>query len=377
LTGTLPVANGGTGVTTATANQVFAAPSGSSGAPSFRALASADIPNNAANTSGTAAGLSSTLVVASGGTGASTLTGYLYGNGTGVVTASPTLPAAGSSNYIQYNSSGAFAASIKYQWDDAANTMTLGTGLTSSTLYIKTGVAPTGSGNNVQIIASDGSGDNVSYGGSARLQAGDGYGDASGTGNGNGGAANVKAGNGGLGGFPASGTGGGASLAAGDGNGDDGTGGVVFVTAGNGNGVTAGDGGFVSIKTGDSSTHAAGVLRLMTGNGATTNGYILIGINGIQAITVQATRAVLIGSPTSGSTLGLAAAPAGSPTLGITGNGAGNAAISVSSSATSAGTRTATFTATNKPGTNNQTTPATWLPINLGGTVYYIPCFAA
>jgi hypothetical protein len=68
----IPVASGGTGVTTATANQVFAAPSGLSGAPSFRALASADIPNNAANTLGTAAGLSSTLAITSGGTGAST-----------------------------------------------------------------------------------------------------------------------------------------------------------------------------------------------------------------------------------------------------------------------------------------------------------------
>ena len=44
---------------------------------------------------------------------------------------------AGSTNYIQYNVSGAFAASIKYQWDDATNTMTLGTGLTGTISYIK------------------------------------------------------------------------------------------------------------------------------------------------------------------------------------------------------------------------------------------------
>ena len=44
--GALPitVAQGGTGVTTATKNQVFAAPNGSNGAPSFRALVAADIP---------------------------------------------------------------------------------------------------------------------------------------------------------------------------------------------------------------------------------------------------------------------------------------------------------------------------------------------
>lgn len=45
VTGTLPVANGGTGATTATANYVFAGPtSGGAAAPSFRALVSADIP---------------------------------------------------------------------------------------------------------------------------------------------------------------------------------------------------------------------------------------------------------------------------------------------------------------------------------------------
>ena len=45
---TVLVANGGTGVTTATANNLFAAPAdGSSGAPSFRAMVSADIPSAA------------------------------------------------------------------------------------------------------------------------------------------------------------------------------------------------------------------------------------------------------------------------------------------------------------------------------------------
>jgi hypothetical protein len=47
VTGTVLVANGGTGVTTATANTFFAAPNGSTGAPSFRAMVSADIPANA------------------------------------------------------------------------------------------------------------------------------------------------------------------------------------------------------------------------------------------------------------------------------------------------------------------------------------------
>lgn len=44
VTGTLPVGNGGTGVTTGAANLHFATPSGSAGAPSLRALTALDIP---------------------------------------------------------------------------------------------------------------------------------------------------------------------------------------------------------------------------------------------------------------------------------------------------------------------------------------------
>ena len=66
--GTLPVARGGTGAATATANYVFAAPNGSNGAPAFRKLVAADIPSLAASkiTSGT-------LSVARGGTGVTSL----------------------------------------------------------------------------------------------------------------------------------------------------------------------------------------------------------------------------------------------------------------------------------------------------------------
>ena len=54
-----------------TANFVLAAPNGSSGVPTFRAVVAADIPTLNQNTSGTAAGLSATLVATSGGTGQS------------------------------------------------------------------------------------------------------------------------------------------------------------------------------------------------------------------------------------------------------------------------------------------------------------------
>lgn len=64
-----------------TANTVFAAPSGAAGAPTFRLLVAGDIPNLDASkiTSGT-------LSVARGGTGASTLTGIVIGNGTSAFT---------------------------------------------------------------------------------------------------------------------------------------------------------------------------------------------------------------------------------------------------------------------------------------------------
>jgi len=44
LTTALPVSEGGTGTTSTTANQIFASPNGSTGAPSFRSMASADMP---------------------------------------------------------------------------------------------------------------------------------------------------------------------------------------------------------------------------------------------------------------------------------------------------------------------------------------------
>lgn len=72
----------------------------------------------------------------------------------------------------------------------------------------------------------------------------------------------------------------------------------------------------------------------------------------------------------------LTIAPASGVALTITGLLAGAAAITLNTTATT-GSKLATFNATNKPGTNNQTTPAIWLPINFDGTLYFIPGFAA
>ena len=56
-----------------TANTVLAAPNGSAGAPTFRALVAADIPTLNQNTTGTASNVTGTVAIANGGTGATTL----------------------------------------------------------------------------------------------------------------------------------------------------------------------------------------------------------------------------------------------------------------------------------------------------------------
>jgi len=287
--------------------------------------------------------------------------------------------AAGSTNYIQYNVSGAFAASIKYQWDDAANTMTFATGASSVTSYIKAAPTTTGYGNSLAMTASDGSTDINGTGGSITLTAGNGLGDYSGTGSIGGGNVSLHAGYCDPAGFADYGIGGSVGLYAGDGYGNsDGRGGAISLQGGTGTGVLAGNGGGIGLVTGGSNTHASGDMLFQTsGTYNTTPGRIDFRIGGYQVLGISATRNVSISTPPTGTTLALAVGGSGGFSLALTGGGAGIAALQIGSSATSAGTRTATFTATNKPGTNDQTTPATWLPINLGGTVYYIPCFAA
>ena len=126
IAGTLAVANGGTGATTLTGivkgngtsaftaasagtdylapfgsqtqAYVYAAPSGSAGVPSFRALVASDIPTLNQNTTGTASNVTGTVAIANGGSGqtsaqaainafagAVTSGQYLRGNGTNVV----------------------------------------------------------------------------------------------------------------------------------------------------------------------------------------------------------------------------------------------------------------------------------------------------
>ena len=113
VTGTSPVASSGGATPTIslasgygdtlnpyaskTANYVLAAPNGSAGVPTFRAVVAADIPTLNQNTTGTASNVTGTVAIANGGTGqttqqtalnaiagAVTSGSYLRGNGTNV-----------------------------------------------------------------------------------------------------------------------------------------------------------------------------------------------------------------------------------------------------------------------------------------------------
>ena len=64
-------------------------------------------------------------------------------------------------------------------------------------------------------------------------------------------------------------------------------------------------------------------------------------------------------------------ARSGGTALELVGAGAGSPAIIANATAL-AGSQTATFTATNKPGAAN-TSPSQWLPITCDGTTFYIP----
>lgn len=93
LSATLAVASGGTGVTTSTGTGSVVLSTSPTlvtpalGTPASGNLANCTFPTLNQNTTGTAAGLSATLAVTSGGTGVATLTGLAKGNGTAAFTA--------------------------------------------------------------------------------------------------------------------------------------------------------------------------------------------------------------------------------------------------------------------------------------------------
>lgn len=140
-----------------TANTVYAAPNGSAGTATFRALVAADVPTLNQNTTGTAAGLSATLAIGSGGTGTTTAQGamnafagavttgqYLRGNGTNVVMSAIQ---AGDVPTLNQNTTGS-AATVTTTINSGvtATTQTAGDNSTkvATTAYVQTAVSAVG-----------------------------------------------------------------------------------------------------------------------------------------------------------------------------------------------------------------------------------------
>ena len=212
--------------------------------------------------------------------------------------------AAGLTNYIQYNASGAFAASIKYQWNDAANTLTLVTGQSAATAYIKVADAASGNGNGLsmttgtgtgaggdfQLIAATGGSGAACKGGDLAFYAGDG-----GTGaTGNGGAVSFISGNGNA---TTSGNGGTFSMSAGYSsvNANTGVGGAFLLNAGDCNALVSGNGGGFTLQAGNSNAPAGngGAITLITGIGPTNNGAFLLNIGSAgTAIRIDTNRVI-------------------------------------------------------------------------------------
>jgi len=96
-------------------------------------------------------------------------------------------------------------------------------------------------------------------------------------------------------------------------------------------------------------------------------------VTGNGQVILDAQGETTISAPVPGGT-GITlqvAARAGGTALQLTGAGAGSAAM-IANSTVVAGSQTATFTATNKPGSGT-TAPIKWLPVTCDGALYYIP----
>jgi hypothetical protein len=96
-------------------------------------------------------------------------------------------------------------------------------------------------------------------------------------------------------------------------------------------------------------------------------------VTGNGQIVVDAEGEVTIAAPTPGGT-GITltvTSRSGGTALELVGSGAGAPAV-IANTTVVVGTQTATFAATNKPGSGT-TAPTKWLPITCDGATYYIP----
>lgn len=163
---------------------------------------------------------------------------------------------AGNDTEVQFNDSSAFGAESTFTFDKVTRTITLG--IKDLYSYFKT---PDGSlstdGGHLQIRTGDGEDD----GGALQINTGNGIG----TGSSDGGAIQIGAGSGGLSG---DGAGGLVSITAGDGGLTSGDGGALSLESGDAN--ATGDGGAVSIVAGASGGGNGGTVTLQSGNGSSS-----------------------------------------------------------------------------------------------------------
>ena len=169
---------------------------------------------------------------------------------------------------------------------------------------------------------------------------------------------------------------------------------AVTITAGTGqraqiiNGV---DNGFTSAIFASTTAGASFGLQIRSGtnasdlcisanNAANTAAYLSIAGDGSGTLGPSASLGiswtsagrVILPAPSSGDLLTLTNV-AGANALTIAGNSAGTAVLRLNTQATT-GAQTATFAASNKPGSGT-TSPDKWIPINLDGTLHYVPAF--
>lgn len=339
---------------------------------------------------------------------------------------------AGSDTQVQFNNSGAFGADADFTWASTTNIMTLGSVATPASIVSPAGSssagaalaitagAGAGAGNAGGALtaaagtAGDGNGGAASFsggtavgtnrtGGQVSLNGGAGTGSATGgsafvaagttaTGTGgtaavtggtggnggtggagqvSGGAGNATAGNGGdgivQGGGAVDGNGGGAQVLGKNGVGTSRSGGAVTITAGNS--TTAVTGGAITITSGsNAATGAAGDVIIQCGTGGTVSSSPTVQIKGNVATDGPGGGISLV----AGNGVGTNRNGGNIVMFAGTATGSGTAGNLTLVNMTSTGAQTATFSATNKPGTGT-TSPSLWWRVSSGGTIYYIP----
>lgn len=315
IIGTLPAGNGGTG----SAFAQFAGP-----ATTVKTLT---LPNANATLLSDA----NAVTVAQGGTGAGTLTGILQGNGTSAITGLATVPFASGGTGLASAADDTTLISTGSAWQakaipncgSATQALAYATSTNTFSCQTVTGSAttPAGADTQVQFNNAGAFGADADYTWNSTtnvLSLG-----STAT------AASIVSPNNGAGNGPN------LSITAGNAGGALATGGAVLITGGNAG--STGTSGGVTLQAGTPTDGAGGTLRLIGANGVGTN--------------------------RAGSFVSLEpGVPTGSGALG---------SIQVVNS-TQTGAQTATFIATNKPGSGT-TSPSLWLRIVSSGTTYYIP----